>query len=160
MARPRLPVGADRPLLPARRCVDCGELFQKTWKSARCYPCQQKKQQERCRGLQIRVYLHYGSGICECSCCHESRIEFLTIDHVGGGGADHQREFKAASGYTQRGWRICEWLIKQGFPEGFRVLCANCNHARGYYGYCPHDKERESAIAGSSTTTGNVAGSS
>jgi hypothetical protein len=35
------------------------------------------------------------------------------------------------------------WLKRQGWPEGFQVLCHNCNSSKGYYGYCPHEKERE-----------------
>lgn len=47
------------------------------------------------------------------------------------------------------------WLRKRGFPkqvvidstvETLRVLCANCNMARGWYGYCPHkepDRSKE-----------------
>ena len=29
-------------------------------------------------------------------------------------------------------------LRARGFPLGYRVLCHNCNLARGFYGYCPH----------------------
>ena len=34
--------------------------------------------------------------------------------------------------------RWWEWLLRHGFPEGFRVLCHNCNQAIGVYGACPH----------------------
>lgn len=30
------------------------------------------------------------------------------------------------------------WLIHNRFPEGFRVLCFNCNNSLGMHGYCPH----------------------
>jgi hypothetical protein len=29
-------------------------------------------------------------------------------------------------------------LARNGFPDGYRVLCHNCNMALGQYGYCPH----------------------
>jgi hypothetical protein len=33
------------------------------------------------------------------------------------------------------------WLKRQGFPrDDFRLLCHNCNHARGSYGHCPHER--------------------
>jgi hypothetical protein len=32
------------------------------------------------------------------------------------------------------------WLRDNGWPEGYRVLCHNCNSARGLYGYCPHER--------------------
>jgi hypothetical protein len=40
---------------------------------------------------------------------------------------------------TTGGGRIINWIHSNGFPEGFRVLCHNCNSALGYYGHCPHD---------------------
>lgn len=34
---------------------------------------------------------------------------------------------------------IYRWLKDQGFPEGFRVLCHNCNQGReSNGGICPH----------------------
>jgi hypothetical protein len=35
------------------------------------------------------------------------------------------------------------WLRNQGYPNGFRTLCHNCNLARGFYGYCPHEVTNE-----------------
>jgi hypothetical protein len=74
---------------------------------------------------------HYGG--C-CACCGESQYEFLALDHVDGGGNQHRREMG-----TTGGGRIINWIHSNGFPEGFRVLCHNCNSALGYYGHCPHD---------------------
>jgi hypothetical protein len=34
------------------------------------------------------------------------------------------------------------WLKRNGYPKGFRVLCHNCNSARGLYGYCPHKRRK------------------
>jgi hypothetical protein len=59
------------------------------------------------------------------------RLEFLTIDHVGGGGNLHRR--------TEVGARsIYLWLHGAGYPSGFRTLCWNCNAAHAFHGYCPH----------------------
>ena len=70
----------------------------------------------------------------KCACCGESDIRFLTIDHVNGGGNRHIKELKEklhTSFYT--------WLIREGFPEGFQVLCWNCNMGRAKNnGICPH----------------------
>ena len=30
---------------------------------------------------------------------------------------------------------------KNNYPEGFQVLCSNCNFAKGKYGSCPHTWE-------------------
>ncbi len=71
---------------------------------------------------------HYGWA---CTCCGLAILEFLSIDHIGGGGTQHRKALKGRS--------IFAWLVKHGLPEGFRVLCFNCNLARGFYGYCPHE---------------------
>jgi hypothetical protein len=78
-----------------------------------------------------KVYDHYGW---VCACCGETNNEFLTIDHIGGGGAEHRKAV---------GPHLYAWLVRNNFPEGFRTLCYNCNMAIGSYGYCPHEKERE-----------------
>ncbi len=83
------------------------------------------------RKRKAEVIGHYG-GVC--ACCGEDDLDVLSIDHVNGGGARHRRELKAKGevfGY--------HWLKKNGFPLGFRVLCLNCNLARGLYGRCPHE---------------------
>lgn len=69
-----------------------------------------------------------------CACCGENRYEFLAIDHMNGGGKEHRRVNKITN--------LAEWLIRNNFPDGFRVLCHNCNMSLGFYGYCPHQTER------------------
>lgn len=68
-----------------------------------------------------------------CACCGEGRIEFLALDHIGGGGNVHRKE--VGSGY-----HMYRWIINNNYPPGFQVLCHNCNMANGFYGYCPHDE--------------------
>jgi hypothetical protein len=38
--------------------------------------------------------------------------------------------------------QIADKVIKENFPPEYRVLCHNCNQSHGWYGYCPHEKER------------------
>ena len=35
-----------------------------------------------------------------------------------------------------------KWLKKNNYPEGYRVLCANCNWAMRYGKVCPHEQKR------------------
>lgn len=85
--------------------------------------------------LREEVLTAYGYA---CVCCGESRPEFLAIDHVNGDGAQHRREMRSRA--MAHLYRL---LKKQGFPKDrFRLLCHNCNHALGLYGYCPHERER------------------
>lgn len=80
---------------------------------------------------------HYGGVPPKCACCGERHVEFLTIDHIHGGGTKHRRQLVHGSGATYR------WLRDQNWPSGFRVLCINCNYSRGLFGYCPHEKEKK-----------------
>jgi len=34
------------------------------------------------------------------------------------------------------------WLKKNNWPEGFQVLCYNCNSAKRVDGICPHQKNK------------------
>lgn len=74
-----------------------------------------------------KVLEHYGL---KCECCGEEIYEFLTIDHINGGGNKHKKEIGKKV--------IYKWLIDNDFPEGYRTLCYNCNCSIGHYGYCPH----------------------
>jgi hypothetical protein len=83
--------------------------------------------------LKLQVISHYGG---KCICCGENHIEFLTIDHVNGGGTK-ERETTGL-----RGNQFYRWLIKNNFPEDYQILCANCNMAKGKDQFCPvHHKK-------------------
>lgn len=79
--------------------------------------------------LRDDAFDHYGK---ECACCGETLRQFLTIDHTNGDGAEQKK-----SGIFG-GTSIYRWLRKNSYPEGFRILCFNCNAAMGIYGQCPH----------------------
>lgn len=94
------------------------------------------------RRLRDAALAAYGNA---CACCGEATWEFLGIDHMNGDGAAH-RIALTGSRYQGGGTVMYRWLKRNGYPAGFRVLCHNCNAARGYYGYCPH--ERALQVAG------------
>jgi hypothetical protein len=89
-----------------------------------------------CRGCTIRetrrvkkeAIEKYGS---VCACCGENCMEFLTIDHISGGGIQERGNGSGARFYRK--------LIREARRDDLRVLCMNCNHAIGLYGYCPHE---------------------
>ena len=82
--------------------------------------------------LKVEAIYAYGN---QCTCCGETELEFLAIDHVNGGGSAHRKEIK-----KNGTGNFYLWLKDNGFPLGFRVLCHNCNFAIGKYGICPHVK--------------------
>ena len=81
--------------------------------------------------LKEETFAAYGGRFCRC--CGEAEPLFLSIDHIDGNGNEHRRSLGNSGGkdfYT--------WLRKNGYPEGYQVLCFNCNLAKGHYGICPH----------------------
>jgi hypothetical protein len=83
--------------------------------------------------LKDEVLRVYGGSPPKCFCCGEPIIDFLTIDHVNGNGNNHRK-------LDSQAVHIYQWLKVHGYPEGYRVLCMNCNWAMGVYGVCPHQK--------------------
>ena len=87
-----------------------------------------EKRANEWKDKRLKVLQHYGM---KCSCCGETQIEFLAIDHIKNDGAEHRRTLKI---------NIYDWLIKNNYPKGFQILCHNCNLAKAFYGKCPHQK--------------------
>lgn len=97
---------------------------------------QRAKMREYVKGIRREALVAYGG---KCACCGEGHHEFLAIDHIHGGGNRHRAYLHANKGTPSN---FFHWLRKNGFPEGFRVLCHSCNLARQFYGYCPHEEAR------------------
>ena len=76
------------------------------------------------KNTKIQVISHYSQGLNKCALCDEKRLVCLTIDHIKGGGNKHRKEIKVASGTS-----FARWLIVNNFPEGYRILCMNCQFA-------------------------------
>lgn len=84
------------------------------------------------RQAKLRVLIAYSQDPPTCACCSETNPGFLTIDHINGGGNAHRREVGGGN-------NLLIWLKKQDYPEGFQVLCFNCNAGRYWNGgSCPH----------------------
>lgn len=96
------------------------------------YYCDKRRLYKRV--LRLEVLRHYSrSDKPFCDCCKKKILEFLTLDHKNGGGNKFRRENP-----NHRGEKIYAWVRRNGYPDGFRVLCQDCNHSYGAYGYCPH----------------------
>ncbi len=125
----------------ASNCKECRKEKSTIWKMLnplknleyvrkynKTHPEVKSKQKDKRRSDRLIVLEHYGG--C-CACCGESRFEFLAIDHIEGNGNKHRKETTS---------HMARWIVKNNFPNGFRILCHNCNQALGVYGYCPHSK--------------------
>ena len=92
------------------------------------------------KNIWLECIYYYSYGTMECTCCGESILEFLTIDHMYGKGR------KQKNSLHRWGRAFYLWLIKNNFPEGYQVLCYNCNCGRAKNnGICPH-KRREGVV--------------
>lgn len=78
--------------------------------------------------MKQAVIDHYGG---KCSCCGESDLRFLTLDHKNGGGNKARKDIKGNEFYY--------WVRDHGYPEDLQVLCFQCNCGRYINrGICPH----------------------
>jgi hypothetical protein len=85
------------------------------------------------REIRKICLIHYSENPPKCSCCGETIFDFLTIDHIKGNGTLHREK-------VGRGTQFFYWLKRNNFPEGYKVLCYNCNCAKGHLGFCPHER--------------------
>lgn len=70
----------------------------------------------------------------KCVCCGENCPEFLAFDHEDGGGNKERKLLTSA--------KIMKLIYQGKYNKKIRILCHNCNMAIGFYGYCPHSKEK------------------
>lgn len=84
----------------------------------------------RKQAIKKQVFERYGKA---CACCGEKHSEFLCIDHLNGGGIKHRKKIN-----THGGTEFYAWLKRNGYPQGFRTLCHNCNMAIAMFEKCPH----------------------
>lgn len=94
-----------------------------------------KKNKIYTQKIKNEVLSHYSSNdIPICACCGEKELLFLTLDHINGNGS---QERKKVGG----GWSLYLFLRKNNYPNGYQVLCWNCNSGRALNGgICPHKK--------------------
>ena len=89
---------------------------------------QQKAQRTK---LKKEVIAAYGA---KCSCCGETELVFLTIEHIYHDGKAHRMAVGAGAGMYRD-------LRRRGFPKnGYTVFCWNCQMATRFGEPCPHKK--------------------
>lgn len=96
-------------------CCHCGVLPKSVF-GLRCTNCELKEAVWRIK-IKYEVLAHYGDS---CFCCGNKNIDVLTIDHIKNDGNIHRKQDKKTIA-------LWSWLRQNNFPEGFQVLCHNCN---------------------------------
>lgn len=146
------------PFTTGQTCIACKEVVSKRNRDSRsarrdkglCHKCNSpavkgfthceqhmEYARQRWRDIRQQVLDHYGN---KCTCCGETIPEFLSIDHINGGGNGHRKSLEANGMKKHHGTGFYKWLIDNEYPEGFQLLCHNCNFAKGHYGKCPHEE--------------------
>jgi hypothetical protein len=99
-------------------------------------------QTNRNRTHRWAVLVGYGGDPPRCACCGEQTVEFLCLDHVNSDAPADRKRFSTHLVFFT-------YLIKNNFPDRdrYQVLCHNCNLAKGFYGECPHERQRREEIA-------------
>ena len=90
------------------------------------------------QALRAEVIKAYGG---KCSCCGETELKFLTIDHVNNDGYAEREP----SGARASGTHVYRKLKREGFPKDgrYQILCWNCNCGRNIKGgICPHQHDQ------------------
>jgi len=121
-------------------CIDqrsktSSEHYQRRKAAGTCYYCKadplpgyttceyhRQKQQDARWALKMDALLAYGGPTCVGEGCDQDDPEVLVIDHTDGGGRKHRSAENIEGGVA-----FYQWLKNNGYPPGFRVLCANCN---------------------------------
>ena len=89
---------------------------------------------QHCAARRLRALTHYSGGAPLCKCCGEPELSFLVFDHINNGGTAHRRLI------GKSGTRFVDWLIQNNFPDGYQVLCHNCNWGKRLNPVCPHKR--------------------
>lgn len=79
-----------------------------------------EKDKIRRTNLKLEVYRHYSPAlICQWPNCGISDLRVLSLDHINNDGYKHG---KTCGG---QGAGVWYWIKRNGFPEGFQILCMN-----------------------------------
>lgn len=84
--------------------------------------------------LKIEVVEKMGG---KCTCCGETEIEFLTVDHINNDGVTDRKNKIIPKG----GASSFRYIKQNNYPPGFQILCFNCNYSKHLgNGICVHQR--------------------
>ena len=86
--------------------------------------------------IRAKVFAHYSkNGEIKCACCACTDEWALKLDHIHNNGAEERKHFRKGCG---SGTHFYSWLLRNNYPEGYQILCRNCNWGKKLFGECPH----------------------
>ena len=80
-------------------------------------------QRQYARMRKLKIINHYSNGTNECTLCGFDNVNALTLDHIDGNGNKERQQLN-----NKGGTPFYRYIFKNNFPNGYRVLCWNCNH--------------------------------
>lgn len=104
----------------ARTCKSCHKIESQAYRHKHADIIYQKELANKNK-IKLEVFTHYCDGTPVCKHCGFSDIRALSIDHINGGGRQHRNEIKRNCGTD-----FYRWLRDNNHPDGFQVLCYNC----------------------------------
>lgn len=113
-----------------------------------CHNCNVKEYRKFCgrseskhskysQAIKKESFSIYCNGSIHCNKCSESDLDVLTIDHINGNGSIHRKTIRVRSGSG-----FYKWLKRNKYPDGFQVLCFNCNMKKAFE-HKRNDKTKE-----------------
>lgn len=129
-----------------KKCPNCGKEFTRNsndqkYCSIKCRKIIYKHTRPNYRGskriskynkiyrdkIKATVFYFYSNGTMKCMNpnCEvpggSKDLRSLNLDHIHDNGSEERKK------NSNHGSAFYSWLIKNNFPEGYQVLCANCN---------------------------------
>jgi hypothetical protein len=97
---------------------ECKECTKSNHKESRKQGIEKKYRNK----VKLEVLTHYShTKIPKCKGCGVKEIAILTLDHIYDNGAEDRRKAKINGGH-----KTYSYLRKNNYPNGFQVLCWNC----------------------------------
>jgi hypothetical protein len=101
-------------------------------------PKRKARRKEIREDRRLKVLQHYSTRLSKsdipcCNCCGEHlHIDFLAIDHIAGRRQMDSEPELVKLGYSSKlkNTALIKWLIDNDCPEGFQILCHNCNFTK------------------------------
>lgn len=112
-------------------CHNCNWIYKIEYESTLKHSDNYKYEHSYKMNQKIQCLKHYAYNDLKCICCGYNDIRSLTIDHIS----------NIHSGL--KGNYLWRYLILNNFPEGYQVLCMNCNQGKHDNKNCPHKTVRK-----------------